>query len=84
MAQTSFGGRSLVGSGADGNQHVFSALPPQEVKIGSLALPSVTFFTLAYTRKDSGPTKFDGLLTTDLFRRVFISHADHFVVLEPR
>jgi hypothetical protein len=84
MAPTSFGGRSLVGSGADGNQHVFLALPPQEVKIGSLALPSVTFLTLAYARKDSRTTEFDGLLTTDLFRRVFISHADHFAVLEPR
>ena len=84
MAPISFGGRSLVGSGADGNQHVFSALPPQEVKIGSLALPSVTFLTLAYARKDSRTTEFDGLLTTDLFRRVFISHANHFVVLEPR
>ena len=84
MAPISFGGRSLVGSGADGNQHVFSALPPQEVKIGSLALPSVTFLTLAYARKDSRTTEFDGLLTTDLFRRVFISHVNHFVVLEPR
>lgn len=84
MAPISFGGRSLVGSGADGNQHVFSALPPQEVKIGSLALPSVTFLTLAYARMDSRTTEFDGLLTTDLFRRVFISHANHFVVLQPR
>jgi hypothetical protein len=84
MAPTSFGGASLVGSGADGDQHVFSALPPQETKIGSLELPNVTFLTLAYARKDSHTTEFDGLLTTDLFRRVFISHADHFVVLEPR
>jgi len=84
MAPASLGGRSLVGGGADGNQHVFSALPPQAVRIGSLELPSVTFFTLAYARKDSRTTKFDGLLTTDLFRRVFISHADHFVVLVPR
>lgn len=84
MAPASFGGRSLVGSGPDGNQHVFSALPPQEVKIGSLELPSVTFLTLAYTGKDSRTREFDGLLTTNLFRRVFISHADHFAVLEPR
>jgi hypothetical protein len=35
-------------------------------------------------RKDFWMTEFDGLLTTDLFRRVFISHADHFAVLEPR
>jgi hypothetical protein len=84
MAPTSFGGRSSVGSGADGNQHVFLALPPQEVKIGSLELRSITFLTLAYARKDSHTTDFDGMLTTDLFRRVFICHADQFAVLEPR
>jgi hypothetical protein len=84
MAPISFGGKSLVGSGADGSQHVFSALPPQEVKIGALKLPSVTFLTLAYAQKNSDTTQFDGLLTTDLFRRVFISRIDHFVVLEPR
>jgi Aspartyl protease len=82
--RTSFGGMSLVGSGANGDQKVFSALPPQEVKIGSLKLPSVTFLTLAYAGKDSRTSEFDGLLTMDLFRRVFISHADHFAVLEPR
>jgi hypothetical protein len=84
MAQTSFGGASLVGSGANGDRHVFSALPPQEVKIGSLELRGVTFLTLAYARKDSRTREFDGLLTMDLFRRVFISHVDHFAVLEPR
>ena len=82
--RTSFGGTSLVGSGADGDQKVFAALPPQQVKIGSLELPSVTFLTLAYARKDSRTSEFDGLLTMDLFRRVFISHSDHFAVLEPR
>ncbi len=82
--QRSFGGTSLVGSGADGDQKVFAALPPQQVKIGSLELPSVTFLTLAYPKKDSLTSEFDGLLTMDLFRRVFISHADHFAILEPR
>ena len=82
--RTSFGGVSLVGSGADGDQKIFAALPPQQVNIGSLELPSVTFLTLAYPKKDSLSFEFDGLLTMDLFRRVFISNADHFAVLEPR
>ena len=81
---TSFGGMSLMGSGADGDQKFFSALPPQQVKIGSLELPSITFLTLAYARKESRTNEFDGLLTMDLFRRVFISHSEHFAVLEPR
>ena len=74
----------MLGSGADGDQHLFAALPPQAVKIGSLELPGVIFFTFAYARDGSRTRGFDGLLTMDLFRRVFISHADHFVVLEPR
>ncbi len=82
--RTSFGGASLVGSGADGDQKVFAALPPQKVRIGSVELPSVTFLTLAYPGKGSRASEFDGLLTMDLFRRVFISQAGHFAVLEPR
>jgi hypothetical protein len=84
MAPRSFGGEFVAGSGADGDQKVFSALPPQAVKIGSIRLPSVTFMTLAHPLKDSGRAEFDGLLTTDLFRRVFIDHDDHYVILEPR
>lgn len=84
VGQRSFGGASLVGSGANGDQQVFSALPPQKVAIGSLELPQVTFLTLAYARKDSGVGEFDGLLTMSLFRCVFISHIDHFAVFQPR
>ena len=74
----------LRGSGVDGAQPIFSALPPQDVKIGSLELPGVSFFSLAGAEKDSRVKGFDGVLTTGLFRRVFIDHADHFAVLEPR
>ena len=77
------GGGLVVGSGADGDEKVFSALPPQEVKIGSIRLPGVTFMALAYPPKNSGRKDFDGLLSIDLFRRVFIEHAEHFAILEP-
>jgi hypothetical protein len=83
MAPSSFGGASVVGMGADGDEKVFSALPPQDVKIGSVRLSNVTFMTLAHPPKDSGRTEFDGLLTIDLFRRVFIDHVDHFAILDP-
>jgi hypothetical protein len=33
--------------------------------------------------RDVPKVDFDGLLPTVLFQRVFISHADHYVVLEP-
>jgi hypothetical protein len=73
---------SLRGSGMDGAQRLFSALPPQDVKIGSLQLSGVPFFSLAGTQKDSVSKGFDGVLSTGLFRRVFIAHADRFAVLE--
>jgi hypothetical protein len=75
---------SLRGTSVDGAQRIFSALPPQNVKIGALELSGVPFFSLAGTQKDSLTKGFDGVLTMGLFRRVFIDHVDHFAVFEPR
>jgi hypothetical protein len=58
-------------------------LPPEDIEIGSLELSKVAFVTLAGAQKDSRTTAFDGLLPTNLVRRVFIDHADHFAILEP-
>jgi len=74
----------LQGTGVDGEQLMFSVLPPQDVKIGPLELRRVTFVSLPGTQKDARAKGFDGNLTLGLFRRVFIAHADHFAVLEPR
>jgi hypothetical protein len=74
---------ALRGSGVDGAQRIYSALPAQDVKIGSLELSSVPFFTLGGAQNDARLKGFDGDLPTGLFRRVFIDHADHFAVLEP-
>jgi hypothetical protein len=65
-------------------QRIFSALPPQNVNIGSLEVPQVHFFGLAGIRKDVRAKGFDGDLPTWLFRRIFIDNRDHFAVLEPR
>jgi hypothetical protein len=70
--------------GVDGMRTTLSALPLQDVKIGPLKLPAVSFFSLARTDKDSSVKGFDGVLTTGSFRRVFIDHADRFAILEPR
>jgi hypothetical protein len=75
---------SLHGSGTDGAQRPFVALPPQDMKIGSLEFSKVPFFTLASGDRNSSSLGFDGLLTMGLFRRVFICHSDHFAILEPR
>jgi hypothetical protein len=74
----------IQGTGVDGRQLIFSALPPQDVKIGTLKLRGVPFVSLPRTQQDARAKGFDGDLTLGLFRRVFITHADHFAVLEPR
>jgi hypothetical protein len=79
MALGAFRGASLHG-GANGAQRTFTALPPQDVKIGSLELSRVLFVTLAGARKDQRTSNFDGLLTVGLFRWVFVCHSDHFAV----
>jgi hypothetical protein len=75
---------SLFGAGLNGAQHRYAALPLLELQIGPLEIPRVSFFTFAAPRKDSRPTKFDGMLSTGLFPRVFICHTHHFVVLDLR
>ena len=72
---------SAHGGGFDGAQHRYLTMPLQDVQIGSLEISRVSFFTFADFKKDSSLTD-DGLLATGLFRRVFISHAHHFVVFE--
>ena len=74
----------LRASAVDGAQQILSALPPQDVRIGSVELPRVPFFSLAGNQKDARIKGVDGVLATAVFRRVFIDHADHFAVLEPR
>lgn len=72
------------GTGANGQQQVYAALPDQDVKIGPIELLNVAFFTFAGASKGSRISEFDGLMTTGLFRWILICHADHYVVVEPR
>ena len=74
---------SIRDRGPDGVERVFSVLPPQDMQIGTLMFHQISFVTPATTRKDIPRVEVDGLLPTALFRRVYISYADRFVVLEP-
>jgi hypothetical protein len=67
----------------EGAERVFAVLPPQDMKIGTLTVHQVPFVTPAATEKDIPKIEVDGLLPTAIFRRVYISYADRFVVLEP-
>jgi hypothetical protein len=75
--------RQTDGYGADGVKRGFSILPPQSMQIGSLNIQQVSFAAPADSGENALTSKEDGLLATVLFRRVFISYADRFVVLEP-
>jgi hypothetical protein len=75
---------SLLGGGLDRAQRPVSTMPLQDLQIGSLEFPKVSFFT--YTDSSEGLSRtsaYDGLLTLGIFRRVFICHAHHFAVFEP-
>jgi hypothetical protein len=69
--------------GTSESQRTFMALPPQNVRIGSVEIQKVPFTTLIGAQKDSRTSNFDGLLAMGLFRQIFIDHADHFAVLQP-
>jgi hypothetical protein len=77
-------GASWHGRGANGEQQAFVALPPQDLKIGEVALSRVLFLAMRREQKDAHAATFDGLLPLGLFRRVFISHNGDFAVLEPK
>jgi hypothetical protein len=69
--------------GPDGVERVFAVLPPQDMQIGTLTIHQISFVTPAAARKDIPKVEVDGLLPTAIFRRVYISYADRFVILEP-
>jgi len=73
------GGRPRVGG--DGVQRKFTILPPQDVKIGSLAMDKVSFLTPTDSETNPQLAEIDGLVATSRFRSVFIDHTDRFAVL---
>jgi hypothetical protein len=75
-------GEVLHGHAIDGATLSFMVLPLQNVQIGSLLLPRVPF--IARVNKSSETSGFDGLLAFNSFKQVFISHSNHYVILEPR
>jgi hypothetical protein len=77
------GNRLLQGQSLDGTARTFALLPPQEMRIGDIIFPQITFTTLLGTNRDGYRGKLDGLLPTALFRSVYIGYADRFVILVP-
>jgi hypothetical protein len=69
--------------GPDGIERVFSVLQAGDMQIGTLTFHGISFVTPTAARNDVPRFEVDGLLPTALFRRVYISYADRFVILEP-
>lgn len=70
--------------GTDGVLHAYTALPPQDIMVGSHNLRRIPFIAPLSPGKDIPDSEIDGVLPTALFERAFISYADRFAVLEPR
>ena len=73
---------AFASGGANGEGRYYSALPLQNIKLGPVEIPAVTFVTLHDIHKDRRLADFDGLLPLGIFRRILIAHADQFVILE--
>lgn len=82
LAVGSFQMASLHGAGTNGMRLQYAALPPLDVKIGSLEMDKVSFLTPAGGERNPAIEEIDGLMGVGHFRRVFIDHADRFAVLE--
>jgi hypothetical protein len=69
----------------EGGVLVFAAIPDQNVRIGSRTTRQIAFMAPTCTGGRRMPRAGeDGLLPTRLFKKVFISYTDHFVMFEPR
>jgi hypothetical protein len=74
----------LQGSEVSTLRRAFAALPPQDMRIGTRMVRGVPFVTPARAAETGPGHEEDGVLPTVLFQRVYISHADHFVIFDPR
>ena len=63
---------------------LFRDLEPRNVLIGTRRLRQVIFLTPASSSDTASRSGEDGLLPTTLFKRVFISNHDRFVIFDPR
>jgi hypothetical protein len=66
------------------NRQQFAVLPPQDMRVGVGVIRNVPFVTPVRAAADVPDREEDGILATVLFQRVFISHADHYVIFDPR
>jgi hypothetical protein len=74
----------LQGPEVSDSRRAFAVLPLQDMKIGSRMVRNVPFVTPASRSQKVPDREEDGILATVLFRRVYISHSDRFVIFDPK
>ena len=73
---------ALLSRLVNGTAQKFQVLPPQELWIGKHFIPKVPFVVPMNSVGDGPSPREDGLLPTAAFRRVFISPAGQYAILE--
>jgi hypothetical protein len=67
-----------------GGAPMFATMPSQEVQIGSHMTRQIAFLSPISAEHTTARADQDGLLSTAVFKSVFISYADHLVIFDPR
>jgi len=77
-------GSGIRGQVTGSTAQYFALMPPEDIRIGKRPVRDLVFATPVKERQNVGFKGEDGLLPTALFKRVFISYAGSFVILNPR
>jgi hypothetical protein len=77
-------GVSMLKRFVNGVEQDFSVLQPKDVSIGGETFRLVTFVQNMNSIGAVRQAREDGLLPTQIFRRVFVSYTNQFAILEPR
>jgi Aspartyl protease len=62
----------------------FAILSPQDMRIGKRSLNQISFMTPVEKGPSPSNREEDGLLPTAIFKQIFISYGDHYVILAPQ
>jgi hypothetical protein len=74
----------LQGPEVDEAHRAFAVLLPQDMQIGTRVIRKVPFVTPVNAATDVPDRDEDGILATALFERLYISHTNRYVILNPK
>lgn len=68
----------------NGEEQDFAVLPPKDVSVGRDTIRQVTFVQPMNAVGSVHQAREDGVLSTQMFRRLFVSYTKQFAIVEPR